>query len=252
MNKIKISVVTVCFNAGGIIEETIKSVINQTYPDIEYIIIDGASTDGTVDIIRKYSDKISYWKSEPDNGIYDAMNKAIGIATGDYINFMNAGDIFTSNNVIAEVAKQIDPASDIVYGDSTMIDYNGRRRFMIADSDTDILKKRPIYRHNASFTRASLHKTNPFALDKKKQFKYALDYNNIFTLWHNGASFQKVDVDVVTWDKKGTSDRDVENILLMFDISHQFRKPTFKERIIYVYDLAKACRRDLIKNISKC
>ena len=84
---LKISIVTVSYNAAETIEQTISSVVNQTYENIEYIIIDGGSTDGTVDIIRKYEDRIAYWVSEPDKGIYDAMNKGIDVATGDYIYF---------------------------------------------------------------------------------------------------------------------------------------------------------------------
>ena len=91
-NNIKplITVVTICYNAVDTIEETIKSVIEQTYPNIEYIVIDGGSKDGTVDIIKKYQDKISYWVSEPDRGIYDAMNKGTMKANGRWINFMNS------------------------------------------------------------------------------------------------------------------------------------------------------------------
>lgn len=99
----KISVVTVCYNAADTIEKTMLSVLNQTYHDIEYIIIDGGSTDGTVEIIRKYADRIAYWVSEPDKGIYDAMNKGIKVATGEWINFMNAGDEFYDKNVLTNI-----------------------------------------------------------------------------------------------------------------------------------------------------
>ena len=85
----KISIVTISYNAITEIEKTILSVINQTYTNIEYIIIDGGSTDGTVNIIKQYVDKISIWKSEPDHGVYDAMNKGIKLASGEWILFMN-------------------------------------------------------------------------------------------------------------------------------------------------------------------
>ena len=87
-----ITIITVAYNAVKDIENTILSVLNQTYPNIEYIIIDGGSTDGTLDIIKKYEDKISYWVSEPDKGIYDAMNKGIVKANGDYLFFLGADD----------------------------------------------------------------------------------------------------------------------------------------------------------------
>ncbi|KAA6352595.1 putative glycosyltransferase [termite gut metagenome] len=93
----KITVITVVFNGKDTIEETILSVINQTYPNIEYIIIDGESTDGTVDIIKKYQDRIAYWVSEPDKGIYDAMNKGIEKATGELIGIINSDDWYELN-----------------------------------------------------------------------------------------------------------------------------------------------------------
>lgn len=98
-----VSIVTVVYNGEKYLEHTILSVLNQTYKNIEYIIIDGGSTDGTLDIIRKYENRINYWISEKDDGIYDAMNKGIDSATGEWINFMNAGDIFADKNVLYDV-----------------------------------------------------------------------------------------------------------------------------------------------------
>lgn len=103
LTRCKISIITVCYNAAAELEETILSVINQTFQDYEYIIIDGGSKDGTLDIINKYKDKITFWISEPDKGIYDAMNKGLNYASGEWINFMNAGDIFTNNNVLTQI-----------------------------------------------------------------------------------------------------------------------------------------------------
>lgn len=116
--KMKISVITVCYNAEKVIEQTIQSVINQSYADIEYIIVDGASTDATEKIIRRYTDDIRVrYISEPDNGIYDAMNKGIRLATGDYLEFLNAGDVFVNNDVIKSVVQKIeDNPADVMYG----------------------------------------------------------------------------------------------------------------------------------------
>jgi Glycosyl transferase family 2 len=108
----RITVVTVVFNGESLIEQTIQSVINQTYANLEYIIIDGASTDKTVEIIRQYERHISFWKSEPDLGLFDAMNKAFDYATGDFINFMNVGDLFFSPHSI-EMLSFDDPCRSV-------------------------------------------------------------------------------------------------------------------------------------------
>lgn len=118
MNSPKITVVTVCYNAVDTIEKTILSVISQTYNNMEYIIVDGASTDGTVDIVKKYEDRITRWISEPDKGIYDAMNKAIDLATGDWINFINTGDVLYNDTVFSEIFKTpIEPTISFIYSD---------------------------------------------------------------------------------------------------------------------------------------
>lgn len=94
MNNLKISIITVSYNSAKYIEATIQSVLSQDYDNVEYIIIDGGSTDGTVDIIEKYADKLAYWVSEPDSGIYDAMNKGISQATGDIVGIINSDDYY--------------------------------------------------------------------------------------------------------------------------------------------------------------
>lgn len=116
INKPLISIITVVYNGEKYLEETILSVINQTYNNIEYIIIDGGSTDGTIDIIKKYEDKICYWVSEPDKGIYDAMNKGIDFAAGDFAIFMNSGDIFFKNDTIEKVVENIEDENKVYFG----------------------------------------------------------------------------------------------------------------------------------------
>lgn len=121
----KITIATVCYNAQQTIENTIKSVINQTYSDIEYLIIDGKSTDKTLDIIDKYAgDSRIRLVSEEDTGLYNAMNKAIKICTGDYIIYMNSGDVFHDYRVLEEMMPYMD--ADIVYGNVVRIKSDGR------------------------------------------------------------------------------------------------------------------------------
>jgi glycosyltransferase involved in cell wall biosynthesis len=100
----KYSIITVNYNNKDGLKKTIESVIHQSYRDFEYIIIDGGSTDGSAELLKEYSDKITYWVSEPDKGIYNGMNKGIVKATGDYLNFMNSGDCFYADDVLQHVA----------------------------------------------------------------------------------------------------------------------------------------------------
>ena len=112
-----ISIITAVYNGEKNLEETILSVINQTYDNVEFIIIDGSSTDGTIDIIKKYEDKIDYWISEKDSGIFDAMNKGILASKGDFINFMNAGDFFTRINLVSDVVNILNSEEiNLLYG----------------------------------------------------------------------------------------------------------------------------------------
>ncbi len=117
----KISIITIAYNSEETIEDTIISVINQTYKNIEYIIIDGGSTDHTLAIIEKYKDKIHTVISAPDKGIYDAMNKGVAIASGDLIGILNSDDFYANNDVIDNVAKNIGD-NDSIYADLVYVD----------------------------------------------------------------------------------------------------------------------------------
>jgi glycosyltransferase involved in cell wall biosynthesis len=121
----KLSVITIVYNNAADIERTMRSVLEQTYPNIEYIIVDGLSTDGTLEIIKKYRDKLGKLISEKDEGIYDAMNKGLAVATGDYVLFMNSGDEIYANDTVSKVFATAEDA-DIYYGETEMIDASGQ------------------------------------------------------------------------------------------------------------------------------
>lgn len=127
MGAIKISLITVTFNAGSTIERCIQSVISQTYKNVEYIIIDGASTDATDQIVNQYSDYIHRFVSEPDQGIYDAMNKGIKFATGDIVGMLNSDDFFPDNSVLEDIAAVFEDKSiRILYGDLDYVNQLGK------------------------------------------------------------------------------------------------------------------------------
>ena len=127
-----LSIITVTYNAEKTLEKTVQSVISQTYPDIEYIVIDGKSTDGTGKIIDKYSDKIAFKIIEPDNGLYDAMNKGLKAASGDYVWFLNAGDTIYSPDTVKKLISKLNENNlpDIIYGDTAIIDVSGNLKYM--------------------------------------------------------------------------------------------------------------------------
>ncbi len=120
----KITIITVVLNNGALVKDAIESVLNQTYSNVQYIVIDGGSSDGSLDIIQSYADKISVIVSEPDEGIYDAMNKGLALATGDVIAFLNADDFYANSRVIEQVVDLFEDSNiDAVYAD---LDYVSR------------------------------------------------------------------------------------------------------------------------------
>jgi glycosyltransferase involved in cell wall biosynthesis len=126
----KLSIITICFNSSSTIETTIKSVLSQNYDNLEYIIIDGNSTDNTLEIIHKYRNRISKIISEKDNGIYDAMNKGVCLASGDVIGILNSDDFYEDNNVLQDVMTcfDADPELSILYGDLVYVKNNNIKK----------------------------------------------------------------------------------------------------------------------------
>jgi glycosyltransferase involved in cell wall biosynthesis len=152
----KISIVTVVYNACDFLERTIKSVISQTYPNIEYVIIDGGSTDGSVGIIKKYERNIDKWVSESDKGIYDAMNKGLLSINGDYVQFLNAGDYFVKARSLEKVFSNIQKPYHVVYGDILLVDVTGITRVQKAIEFTKenlLHKGTGVLCHQAMFVR---------------------------------------------------------------------------------------------------
>lgn len=196
----KISVVTVCYNASSILEKTILSVVNQSYRNIEYIIIDGASKDGTEEIVKRYMGQIDYFLSEPDKGIYDAMNKAIDASTGEWIIFMNAGDTFVDNEVVEKVISCTNlGAVDVVLGDTVKTFPWGS---MLVKSR--ICTKRNIgleFCHQSVLVKTQWMKKYHF----DTSFKVAADFNFLYQLMKEKCHFRHVDIPIAVYDTTGVS-----------------------------------------------
>lgn len=212
-----ITVITVVYNGVKKIEETMLSVLKQTYGNIEYIVLDGCSNDGTIEIITDYNLRIERndfnlspknfkWLSEPDNGVYDAMNKAVKLATGDWIIFMNAGDGFIDNRVIKDVfnAQEIIlNFHDVIYGNDWVEFSDGHRILHKASRSITNMWKGPIFRHGAMFTKSELLKEFPFKLDK--DYSICADFDFIYHIYLLKKSFIFIDRDILYFEYEGIS-----------------------------------------------
>ena len=197
----KVSVITVSFNAVSCIERTIKSVISQRYNDFEYIIVDGQSNDGTIEIIQKYHAYISKWISEPDRGIYNAMNKAVRICSGEYCIFMNAGDMFVNPLVLKQVSLFLDDGFDVLTG-CEISTKNGKIVDYVKPPQKATLKHFFVtsISHQASFIKRSLLLEYPY----DEHLKLVSDWKFwLQTLVLDGKSYRSIDVDVCVFNHDG-------------------------------------------------
>ncbi|MDR0560168.1 MAG: glycosyltransferase [Prevotellaceae bacterium] len=156
----KISIITVCYNRAKTIANTVESVLSQNYTDIEYIVVDGASTDGTREIIEKYRDRISVYVSEPDSGLYNALNKGIRLATGDAVGVLHSDDVFYSCDAVSAIADAfLRHNPDMVYGDGIYVNPRSRRivrNWVSGDFSPDKIRNGWLPLHTTVYIRRSL------------------------------------------------------------------------------------------------
>jgi glycosyltransferase involved in cell wall biosynthesis len=196
-----VTVVTVVFNAAETLERTICSIVNQSYDNIEYIIIDGGSTDGSVDIIKKCGDFVDYWVSELDDGIYDAMNKGVARAGDGWVIFMNAGDVFFSDNTLANLMENITGDPDVVYG-NVQVNRNSTYSKIINAKNIRI----PLFGmpccHQSMLIKSCVLKKYPYDL----KFSIAADFDNLCHMVTGGRAIQQIDETISKITAGGVSD----------------------------------------------
>ena len=195
-----ISVITVVKNGEDCLEATIQSVLNQTYKPVAYIIIDGGSTDGTLSIIQKHEHRIAYWESKPDKGIYDAMNKAVLKASGDWIHFMNAGDAFFEDAVLETIFKNPIPTeTGVLYGDTEIVS-RSKKPYLSKAKKLEFFSKNMPFCHQAAFVRQHY-----MARGFDTQYTLAADYDFFYRLYREKAGFQYLPLVVAKYNAQGIS-----------------------------------------------
>ena len=232
----KLSIITVNYNDVKGLERTIQSVISQNFHDFEFIIIDGGSTDGSVDIIKKYESRINYWVSEPDGGIYQGMNKGLNHANGEYVNFMNSGDCFHMPNVLEQIFS-LNTNADIIIGTHIgsphpNIGKDGITMYNLCTGAVD---------HQASFIKREVALRHPY--DEK--YRIVSDWKFfIEALILDNCSFYYTDTIVVDVDMTGISNT---NIKLNNEERESVLKELFPERVLADYKLLTSIHPDLLR-----
>lgn len=225
-NPVLVTVVTVCRNVKSSLEKTMNSLLHQSYAHIDYVIIDGASTDGTPEMLGK-TEGIR-WISEPDKGIYDAMNKGIRMAEGEWVIFMNAGDVFASDDTLSKVFS-VERDADVIYGDVIKGDsikkaeppHNGHRMYFC---------------HQSAFVRMSCLKEFPFDI----QHRMSADFKQMKQLYLAGKTFMQLDFPIAVFDTSGVSNAQrskglYDNIQVIREVDNWKERLRLLPRLLFTY-----------------
>ena len=233
----KVTVVTAVLNDAGHIEQTILSVISQTDIEIEYIIVDGGSKDGTLELIGKYKDKISLLISESDRGVYDAMNKGIEHSSGDFVYFLNSGDVLLNPSILSKIKfEDVNVQNTIIYGN-----------VVVAYGNIEALEKpRPFFNskmkfkgigicHQSMFFPGELIRNEKYDLS----YKIAADYDLVYRLWRKGTEFLYRDITIAKYDwGKGISSNPYKLLDVYREnarVCHQQLNPLYWAKMILEY-----------------
>ena len=233
----KVTVVTAVLNDAGHIEQTILSVISQTDIEIEYIIVDGGSKDGTLELIGKYKDKISLLISEPDRGVYDAMNKGIKYSTGDFVYFLNSGDVLLNPSILSKIKlEELKERNAIIYGN-----------VIVAYGNIEALEKpRPFFNSKMKFKGIGIcHQSMFFPGKLIRNEKYdlsyniAADYDLAYRLWRKGTVFLYKDITIAKYDwGKGISSNPYKLLDVYREnarVCHQQLNPLYWAKMVLEY-----------------
>ena len=233
----KVTVVTAVLNDAGHIEQTILSVISQTDIEIEYIIVDGGSKDGTLELIGKYKDKISLLISEPDRGVYDAMNKGIKYSTGDFVYFLNSGDVLLNPSILSKIKlEELKERNAIIYGN-----------VVVAYGNIEALEKpRPFFNSKIKFKGIGIcHQSMFFPGELIRNEKYdlsyniAADYDLVYRLWRKGTEFLYRDITIAKYDwGKGISSNPYKLLDVYREnarVCHQQLNPLYWAKMVLEY-----------------
>jgi glycosyltransferase involved in cell wall biosynthesis len=239
MRNLTVSIITVTYNNVSTITETINSVLAQSYPDIEYVIIDGSSTDGTVAVVNSYGKKITKFISEPDYGIYDAINKGIRFASGDILGVLNSDDFFYDDNVIERIAAAfIDTDIDAVFGDVQFVDplntkkvvrYYSSKHFSTAKFRFGFMPAHPsFYVKRELFEKFGYYKTD---------YKIAADYELLIRFLHvNKIACKYLEMPFIIMRMGGISNKSVfSNFTLNKEIARACKENGIKTNIFFIY-----------------
>ncbi|MCS3668074.1 glycosyltransferase involved in cell wall biosynthesis [Salinibacter ruber] len=197
-SRVTVSVVTVAYNADCVIRETIESVLAQDYPAVEYVVVDGASTDQTWQIVQEYADAIDVAVREPDDGIYDAMNKGAELASGEWVIYMNAGDTFASDRVLSELRESLASTADVILGgvEKVLVDEYETRRFREFPGNVADLWKRMPTSHQSVLVR----REHVLEYSFDTSYRWCADQDQLLRLQAADKNFETIDKVISVFD----------------------------------------------------